>query len=433
MIPLEDSLPPAIRKVLQVLMAAGYEAYLVGGCVRDWLRGAPVHDYDVATNAHPKTVVQLFEHTIPTGLKHGTVTVLLDGMATEVTTYRKDLGYSDGRRPDGVNFNATLLEDLARRDFTINAMAVGVSGKLIDPFDGRRDLMEGRIRAVGEPSVRFAEDGLRIFRAIRFAATLEFVIEPNTLKAMETHAHHLSSIATERLGQEILRIAGGSWWSVANLLSEGPWLSVLPSPWPTLRQGVAPFSESLTRTENAARLFHRLGAEGEMEPWQLQCCSMALWCKLAHLESDQVRRWLLQMAFDKPRRYLVREVHRCMQQDPALWTEFEWRVALFESGRLPVYLASVLLDGLEPADAACEKGASTSRELQCEQFVQTQPLWSVQGLAVSGLDLQVLGAAGSLIGQVLRHLVAAVLAMRVKNTKEALLLEAKQKLVELKS
>ena len=158
--------PDAIIKTLE---DAGFEARYVGGCVRDTLLDRPIHDWDIASQALPEDVLRLFPHCVPTGIRHGTVTVLLDGVSAEVTTYRLDGAYHDGRHPDGVRFVRSLAEDLARRDFTINAMAYSAEEGLIDPFGGRDDLAAHLVRAVGEPERRFEEDALRILRLYRFA------------------------------------------------------------------------------------------------------------------------------------------------------------------------------------------------------------------------------------------------------------------------
>ena len=176
--------PAPVAACCGALRRAGYEACPVGGCVRDLLLGRAPGDWDIATSARPEAVTALFERTVPTGLKHGTVTVLLGGMALEVTTFRGESGYSDGRHPDRVTFGVGLREDLARRDFTINAMALAPDGSVLDPFGGRADLARRLIRCVGEPERRFTEDALRMLRAVRFAAQLGFSLEARTAAAL---------------------------------------------------------------------------------------------------------------------------------------------------------------------------------------------------------------------------------------------------------
>ena len=196
-------LPGPVTQCCAVLRQAGYAAHPVGGCVRDLLLGRVPGDWDVATSAHPEQVQTLFAHTIPTGIKHGTVTVVLENMTIEVTTFRREHGYGDGRHPDAVTFDADLNADLSRRDFTVNAMALKETGEIIDPFGGRADL-EGRlIRAVGDPTERFSEDALRILRAVRFAARLGFSLEERTAAAMEKCAPLVDKVSAERITAEL--------------------------------------------------------------------------------------------------------------------------------------------------------------------------------------------------------------------------------------
>ncbi len=195
--------PPSVSQCLDTLRRAGFSAYPVGGCVRDTLLGRTPGDWDITTSALPQQTMALFPRTVPTGLAHGTVTVLLDDTPLEVTTFRREEGYGDGRHPDRVEFQASLEQDLARRDFTINAMALGPDGAVIDPFGGQADLEKGLIRAVGDPATRFGEDALRILRAIRFCAQLGFAIERTTAAAMAVQAPRLVHVSAERLVTEL--------------------------------------------------------------------------------------------------------------------------------------------------------------------------------------------------------------------------------------
>ena len=195
--------PDHVQECLEIFWRAGFAAHPVGGCVRDTLLGRAPGDWDVATSARPEQTMALFSHTIPTGAAHGTVTVVLDGGTIEATTFRREGGYADGRHPDSVAFDVGLTVDLARRDFTINAMAFGPEGEVIDPFGGQTDLASRLIRAVGDPLERFREDTLRILRAVRFAAQLGFAIEPATAAAMEVRAAGLTAVSAERVVTEL--------------------------------------------------------------------------------------------------------------------------------------------------------------------------------------------------------------------------------------
>ena len=203
---IEIRIPPGAARILRVLEDHGYEAFVVGGCVRDSLLGRNPNDWDITTSALPLQVKALFRRTIDTGLKHGTVTILMDGEPFEVTTYRVDGEYLDGRHPSEVTFTASLQEDLQRRDFTINAMAYSERKGLQDLFGGLPDLEKGLIRAVGDPAKRFGEDALRIMRAVRFAAQLGYEVEADTVQAMKELAPTLSKISAERIAAELEKL-----------------------------------------------------------------------------------------------------------------------------------------------------------------------------------------------------------------------------------
>lgn len=200
---IQIKIPPDAGRILRILEDNGYEAFVVGGCVRDSLLGKTPHDWDITTSALPGQVKALFRRTIDTGLKHGTVTIPAGKDQYEVTTYRIDGEYLDGRHPSGVTFTSNLREDLLRRDFTINAMAYSESAGLQDYFDGLTDLEQGVIRAVGDPQKRFEEDALRIMRAVRFSAQLGYEVEAGTLSAMKRLAPTLDRISAERIASEL--------------------------------------------------------------------------------------------------------------------------------------------------------------------------------------------------------------------------------------
>ena len=196
--------------VLERINQAGFEVYFVGGCVRDTLLRRPLHDVDLATSAYPQEIKQIFPQTIDTGIEHGTVTVIYQKKAYEITTFRTESGYQDYRRPDKVEFVRSLKEDLKRRDFTINALAMNAQGEIIDLFAGMADLQQRQIRAVGVAADRFHEDALRMLRAVRFQAQLNFTIEKQTLAGIKTNAALLSHIATERIREEFIKLMEGS-------------------------------------------------------------------------------------------------------------------------------------------------------------------------------------------------------------------------------
>ena len=202
------SIPAAASRLLGALRRAGFEAYVVGGCVRDSLLGLTPHDWDLCTSALPQQVMELFgaQRCIPTGLQHGTVTVKQSGALYEITTFRTEGTYTDGRHPDEVHFVPDVREDLARRDLTINAMAYNEKEGLVDPFGGQADLQSGIVRAVGVPRQRFTEDALRILRLYRFAARFGFAIDPPTAQAAQELCAHLDCVSVERIEEELAKL-----------------------------------------------------------------------------------------------------------------------------------------------------------------------------------------------------------------------------------
>lgn len=218
----EISLPSYVKTVINTLEEHGHAAYAVGGCVRDSLLCREVNDYDVCTDALPHQTADIFSsyHVIETGLKHGTVTVRIDHQPIEITTFRLEGDYSDGRHPDTVDFTSDIIADLSRRDFTINAMAYSHKRGLIDPFGGQADLSNRIIRCVGDPNKRFFEDGLRILRALRFASTLSFKIDPETSDAILNLTNRLSLISKERIRDEFLKLLTGD--GMTDVLLEYP-------------------------------------------------------------------------------------------------------------------------------------------------------------------------------------------------------------------
>ncbi len=237
------SVPAPILKVAQALQEAGYQAHLVGGAIRDLYLGREAHDFDIATSARPPEVTNVFgrARTIPTGEKHGTVTVLVgDGesrVSVEVTTFRGEGAYSDGRRPDSVEFTDSLTEDLRRRDFTVNAIAFDpIEARVADPFGGLDDIGEKLLRAVGDPVARFGEDGLRIMRAVRFAAQLEFTLDPATEAAIPGAIPIFRKVSMERVRDELLKLLAAPRPSVALRLMQRTGL--LAEVIPELTEGV---------------------------------------------------------------------------------------------------------------------------------------------------------------------------------------------------
>lgn len=215
-------IPQKIKKIITRIENNGFEAYVVGGAVRDAILGLTPKDYDITTSCPPEKITKIFEKTVPTGIKHGTVTVIIDSIPTEVTTYRIDGSYTNNRSPDSVSFTSNLFDDLSRRDFTINALAFNDISGLIDFFSGQADINNKLVRTVGNPEIRFSEDALRILRAVRFACTLKFEIESTTYLAALNSADRLKSISGERIFTELSKaILGDNTEALEDFINKG--------------------------------------------------------------------------------------------------------------------------------------------------------------------------------------------------------------------
>lgn len=363
------------------LWQAGFGAYPVGGCVRDLLLGREPGDWDVTTNALPEQVMAVFDHTVPTGIRHGTVTVIIDGTAIEVTTFRTEAGYSDARHPDGVRFDATLEQDLARRDFTINAMALDRDGALVDPFGGQADLRAKRIRCVGDPDRRFGEDALRMFRAVRFGAQLGFDIDRNTLNALKQNAGKAKRLAGERVRVEVEKtLCSSRPERVKTLFDLGlmrQWSGDMPT---------------------QVRRLARLPAEPLLR-WAGLC---------ACLGGEDVEGFLRGLKLDGATVRACGAGHRLWRRGVPD-TDRDWRLALMEFG----------VDG-------CRAGAAMAGEApwsRLEAVLAQTPCIRAEQLALSGGELARLGLSGPEIGRMQQRLLTFVAEHPSANTRERLLAE----------
>lgn len=398
------NIPSNVEWILNTLRAHGYEAFAVGGCVRDTMLGRTPGDWDITTSARPEQVKAVFRHTVDTGLQHGTVTVLKDHTGYEVTTYRIDGEYEDGRHPKSVEFTAELREDLRRRDFTINAMAYSHETGVVDLFGGMEDLKQGVIRCVGNPVDRFTEDALRILRAIRFSAQLGFEIEEGTRDALALIAPNLKNVSKERIMTELTKL----------LLSSHPERMRL-----VFETGMSPyiaehFDEAVTDWEQAEEF---LRAAGELLP-ETKAVRWAAFLKelapkeaagiMTALKSDNDTRDRVRTLtdwFDRPISPEHAGVRRAMSamtdeefDDLLRLREVAWTVRHSRSGN-PRVLAA-LRDEIR-ARGDCIR---------------------LKDLAVTGRDLIEAGIRpGKQLGQILGDLFACVLEEPEKNRKETLL------------
>jgi tRNA nucleotidyltransferase (CCA-adding enzyme) len=392
LIRLRRCVPPQVVEVCTVLTRAGHQAVTVGGAVRDALLDRPVGDWDVATSAKPDQVIALFRRTIPTGVQHGTVTVMIgkgdDRIGVEVTTFRGEGAYSDARRPDSVTFGVPLEEDLARRDLVVNAIAYDpVHDTLHDPFGGQADLAARRLRAVGDPVARFTEDGLRVMRAVRFAATLEFALDPATEAGFGPALPSLRKVSQERVRVELWKLLGARRPSIGLAIARrsGVTAVVLPEAddadaWVDAAGGVLVRLAILLGRADADAAMRRLKASNE--------------------ERETVVR-------------LARVAHAAPQPAPAV------RRMLAGLGRERGPLAIALWSARD--DAGRELAAAVTEILARGDALTTGEL------AIGGADLMSeLGMApGRAIGQILARLLDEVLDDPARNQRDALLASAR--------
>lgn len=390
----EILLPAAVTALLGRLRDGGFSAYAVGGCIRDSLLGRPVHDWDITTAARPEDTKAVFSdlRTLDTGLRHGTVTVLCENEPYEITTYRIDGAYADGRHPDAVAFTDLLAEDLKRRDFTVNAMAYAPSDGLVDLFGGREDLQRRLMRAVGDPAERFTEDALRILRAVRFAAVLGFSVEEETFSAACALRDRLSMVSGERICQEMNKLLCAD--SPAQILRKGA--PVIAAAWPLATDSVRKNADCVSSLP--ARLPLRLAALFDgTEPSKLCARLMRL----------------------RQSRRVAAEAAAIADTAAALKEAAEGRMrSLLGGTSLSVCRDACLLAAakgtLSPEEAA-------ARAAQFETWAAQHLCCRREDLALSGRDLMTLGVpAGTAVGKWLDLLLAEVLEGRLPNTQEAL-------------
>ena len=448
--------------LLDALHGAGHAAYAVGGCVRDSLLGLDPHDWDLCTSARPEQVMALFgeEKCIPTGLQHGTVTVKQGGRLYETTTFRTEGAYSDGRHPDAVCFVPDVREDLARRDFTINAMAYSAEEGLIDPFGGRDDLAAHLVRAVGEPERRFEEDALRILRLYRFAARFGFAIDPATSAAARALGPHLDCVSAERIQEELLKLLAaprpGSYLEPAVLAVVLPELEPEKQP-----EQFAELCRTIDRIEPTAEnvparlaaLLCPLGEAGARKALRKLKCSNALTDEVTALEREagggagsfllghetghSIARPIACGNRVPPQRTVLGETPDTPVQTPC-GTPLSEEEAPGTPGSDQTLMAKRLLGRYElptiqRLTALCsarhpeQAGAFAALRAEAEQLTAENACCRVSQLAVNGRDLMAAGVRpGPGLRQVLNALLEAVITGQTPNEKDALLAAAAQ-------
>lgn len=408
------TLDPGAAALLDTLHAAGYAAYAVGGCVRDSLLGRTAHDWDLCTSALPQQVMELFgtEQCIPTGLQHGTVTIKYGGQLYETTTFRTEGSYTDGRHPDAVQFVPDVRKDLARRDFTINAMAYNEAEGLVDPFGGQKDLQNGLLRAVGEPQQRFTEDALRILRLYRFAARFGFALDAATARAARQLAPHLDCISAERIQEELAKLLAAP--QPGAYLEPAVLAVVLPELTPAALEAAKPVLDACPAGEESlpVRWAALLGALGEADTRRVL---KRLRCSNACIEETAV---------------LVREtagedVCRSFSEEKASAHpgDIHIRRLLGRYGLRTVERLCALCAALHPQTAPdYALAAQRARQLEADGVC-----CRVSQLAVNGRDLMAAGIpAGPALRRVLEALLDGVIRAEYPNEKPALLAAAQK-------
>jgi len=436
-------LPKNVDIIIEKLEEAGFEAYAVGGCVRDSLLGRIPNDWDITTSAPPQDVKNIFSHTVDTGIQHGTVTVLIDKDAFEVTTYRIDGEYEDNRHPKEVMFTQNLVEDLKRRDFTINAMAYNYTAGLVDIFDGAGDLSSKVIRCVGNPYDRFDEDALRVLRAVRFAAQLGFSIEDRTSQAMADKAPNLANISAERIQVELVKLlVSDNPGMLRNAYRLGITKVILPE-----------FDEMMGVEQNNPHHMYSVGEHtlhaldnvpakknlriaillhdsGKPETESIDDDGISHFYNHAEVSERKVNEVLRRLKFDND---TLNNVKRLVK-----WHDYRFSLTPKSMRRSINRIGSDIFEDLllvMKADVLAQSSYLQKEKL--EDLVRIQEMYleimeqnnclTVKNLAVNGSDLISMGIEkGPKIGEILRKLLDFVLESPQKNTKEILLEEAKK-------
>ena len=433
------TLDPGAAALLDTLHAAGYAAYAVGGCVRDSLLGRTAHDWDLCTSALPQQVMELFgpEQCIPTGLQHGTVTIKYGGQLYETTTFRTEGSYTDGRHPDAVQFVPDVREDLARRDFTINAMAYNEAEGLVDPFGGQKDLQNGLLRAVREPQQRFTEDALRILRLYRFAARFGFALDAATARAARQLAPHLDCISAERIQEELAKLLAAP--QPGAYLEPAVLAVVLPELTPAALEAAKPVVDACPAGEEnlPVRWAALLGTLGEADTRRVLKrlrCSNACIEETAVLvretagqgvcrsfSEDRPLGWDPAAAGSRAGDGMARLVS---EEKASVHTgDIHIRRLLGQYGLCTVERLCALCAALHPQAASeCALAAQRARQLEADGVC-----CRVSQLAVNGRDLMAAGIpAGPTLRRVLETLLDGVIRAEYPNEKPVLLAAAQK-------
>ena len=435
--------PEYVETALRLLDESGFVAFAVGGCIRDSIMGKKPDDWDITTSSTPEDTMEVFKdyRVIPTGIKHGTITVIIDGVHLEITTMRIDGEYHDSRRPDNVEFTTDIEQDLSRRDFTVNSMAYNQSSGLIDPFSGNQDIEAGIIRCVGNPDTRFNEDALRIMRALRFASVLDFTIEAETEKSIRKNAHLLANVANERIRVELIKLLRGN--GVERILNE--YKDVIFTIIPELKETDGfeqntPFHlfDVWTHTTKVvanvintaelrlAALLHDIGKpqkfytdengvahfKGHPELSAQIAFDIMKRLRFSNAEISKVCD-IIRLHDTRPNGSKSRITKLCSEYSCSIVRQALELMRSDTAGKNPEYYENDML-------------SYSIAEKQIDEIEQSDACLKISDLKVNGKEIMALGFSGREIGNILNKLLELVIAEKTENKKEALLATAKK-------
>ena len=389
---MEIFLPNHIKKCLNTLYTGGFDAFCVGGAVRDALLGNTPDDYDIATNAKPDEVCALFKRVIPTGIKHGTVTIIIDSIPIEITTFRTDGDYLDNRHPKNVSFVSDIYSDLSRRDFTVNAFAYSPQKGLIDNYEGLNDLNNKIIRCVGNPELRFSEDALRILRAFRFCSVLEFKMEQNTLQSAIKLANLLKNISRERIYTELTKLLCGKNPAVI---------------FPLLKADLPDFLRPNSIDQNVLKNLHTVSTN--------KILRYCFFCYATNISPNDL---LSNLKADNKTKSAVLKCFDVLKVLP-ITQKTQLKYAL---SKVPNNLLIDLIDGY----GAVYKTDVTHAVASINQIISNDEPFLIKHLNISGDDIAVCGAKGRQVGDILEKLLNMVITEPELNNRQTLIKLAKE-------
>lgn len=435
-------LPFQIAEILERLERSGYDAFVVGGCVRDALMGNQPHDYDITTSALPNETERVFVgcRVIETGIKHGTVTVLYKGQSIEITTFRIDGEYADGRHPDSVTFSRSIEDDLSRRDFTMNGIAYNPKVGLVDPFGGENDIKSHIIRCIGDPELRFSEDALRILRALRFSSVLGFTIEERTAETIASHRSDLHKVSAERIFSELKRLLCGK--DIKRVMLEYP--KVFSEILPPLAEQVgydqgSRYHDS-TLYEHTARavaaapaepalrlamLFHDTGKPRCRTVGEDSECHYYGHAGISTELADGLLRMLKCDNILRERVCAIIKYHDT-PVDPSRRI-VRRRLSQYGTELFRDIMYAQIADGTAQSELGRTRVENARKCLGiAEKIIAEQPCLTLKALAVSGKDLRGIVPPSPLMGEILSELLGEVIEEKLPNEKKALLERAKE-------